>query len=74
MAIFGFIFINNFSEATEKLDGKLINYVNIIAGIVHESVENYQGKVNKSLGDAFLIVWKFPEDSLKWGKNDISLY
>lgn len=35
--------------------------VNTIAEIVHFEVNRYGGSSNKNLGDAFLLVWKFPE-------------
>jgi len=39
-------------------------FVNSIADIVHRFVDKYQGQANKNIGDAFLLVWKFPEDEI----------
>jgi class 3 adenylate cyclase len=36
-------------------------YVNEIAEIVHGIVDKYSGAANKNIGDAFLLVWKYPE-------------
>ena len=40
-------------------------FVNEIGEIVHGIVDRYQGAANKNIGDAFLLVWKFDEDSIK---------
>lgn len=37
-------------------------YVNEIAEIVHGTCDNYFGQTNKNIGEAFLIVWKYPEN------------
>lgn len=39
----------------------MLKFVNVIAEIVHFEVNRYGGSSNKNLGDAFLLVWKFPE-------------
>ena len=40
--------------------------VNAVAEIVHSQVDKYGGSVNKNIGEAFLLVWKFrdPQDFL----------
>ena len=38
-------------------------FVNEIGEIVHGVTDRYQGAANKNIGDAFLLVWKFDEDS-----------
>ena len=38
-------------------------FVNEIGEIVHGVVDRYQGAANKNIGDAFLLVWKFDDDS-----------
>lgn len=38
-------------------------FVNEIAEIVHGIVDQFAGAANKNIGDAFLVVWKYPEDS-----------
>jgi class 3 adenylate cyclase len=35
-------------------------FVNEVAHIVHSTVHSHNGAVNKNIGDAFLLVWKFP--------------
>lgn len=37
-----------------------MEFVNSIAHIVHTSVSLHGGSPNKNIGDAFLLVWKFP--------------
>lgn len=38
-------------------------FVNIIGQIVHRSVHEHNGKANRNLGDAFLLVWKLPQNT-----------
>lgn len=40
-----------------------MNFVNDISDIVHHTVHSLQGQPNKNIGEAFLIVWKFPEQN-----------
>jgi class 3 adenylate cyclase len=61
VAIFGFCDIRNFTDATEVLQTKVMNFVNEIAAIVHGVVNRCAGSANKNIGDAFLLVWKFKE-------------
>ena len=44
-------------------------FVNEIGEIVHGVVDKYQGAANKNIGDAFLLVWKFDEDSILTDKE-----
>ena len=37
-------------------------FVNEIAEIVHGTVDKYLGSANKNIGDAFLLVWKYPNE------------
>ena len=39
-----------------------MEFVNTIAKIVHLEVHVHGGSANKNIGDAFLLVWKFPHD------------
>jgi class 3 adenylate cyclase len=39
-------------------------FVNEIAEIVHGIVDRYSGAANKNIGDAFLLVWKYPEEDV----------
>jgi class 3 adenylate cyclase len=50
--------VNNFSTATEVLQGKVMTFVNQIAEIVHGVVDEYHGAANKNNGDTFLVVWR----------------
>ena len=62
MAIFGFCDIRNFTDATEVLQEGVMVFVNEIAEIVHGIVDRFSGAANKNIGDAFLLVWKFPKE------------
>ena len=59
--IFGFCDIRNFTDATEVLQEEVMIFVNQIAEIVHSIAYLYSGSPNKNVGDAFLLVWKFPQ-------------
>lgn len=61
VAIFGFCDIRQFTDATEVLQEGVMEYVNSIGEIVHGEVSMHGGSANKNIGDAFLLVWKFPE-------------
>lgn len=39
-----------------------MSYVNEIASLVHGIVDIMTGATNKNIGEAFLFVWKFPEN------------
>ena len=60
VAIFGFCDIRNFTDVTEVLQEQVMEFVNTIAAIVHREVHMHGGAANKNIGDAFLLVWKFP--------------
>ena len=64
LAIFGFCDIRHFTDVTEVLEEEVMVYVNSIANIVHEVTDKYLGQPNKNIGDAFLIVWKFPSNDI----------
>ena len=61
-AIFGFCDIRQFTDATEVLQEGIMEFVNSIAKIVHMEVALHGGSANKNIGDAFLLVWKFPKN------------
>eukprot|EP00891_Asterochloris_glomerata_P009900 jgi/Astpho2/9900/e_gw1.00152.86.1_t len=61
VAIFGFCDIRNFTDTTEVLQEDIMEFVNSIADIVHTEVALHGGSPNKNIGDAFLLVWKFPK-------------
>ena len=61
-AIFGFCDIRRFTDATECLKEDVMMYVNEIAAIVHSQVAACDGNPNKNIGDAFLLVWRLPQE------------
>ena len=62
LAIFGFCDIRQFTDATEVLQEEVMEFVNSIASVVHSEVARHGGSANKNIGDAFLLVWKFPPE------------
>lgn len=58
LAFFGFCDIRDFTSLTEALQSQVVKLVNGIAQVVHETVHQHHGGPNKSIGDAFFIVWK----------------
>lgn len=69
--IFGFCDIRNFTDATEELQESVMVFVNEIAQIVHSIVDRFSGAANKNIGDAFLLVWKFPEELIVEDKGNV---
>jgi len=63
-AVYGFCNIRQFDETTEMLEGDIMQFVNKIASIVHNTVDEFCGNPNKNIGEAFLTVWKFPESEI----------
>lgn len=57
-AIFGFCDIRHFNLVTEVLKEQTMVFVNQVAAIVHEVVDQHLGAPNKNLGQAFLLVWQ----------------
>ena len=62
VAIFGFCDIRQFTDTTEVLQEGVMEFVNTIGKIVHMEVHLHGGSANKNIGDAFLLVWKFPKE------------
>eukprot|EP00300_Choanocystis_sp_HF-7_P016135 c19312_g1_i1.p1 GENE.c19312_g1_i1~~c19312_g1_i1.p1 ORF type:complete len:871 (+),score=183.47 c19312_g1_i1:1-2613(+) len=58
-AVFGFCDIRNFTDCTEELEGECVSFVNAIAGIISNELVKSNGHINKNIGDAFLMVWKY---------------
>lgn len=73
MAIFGFCDIRGFADATEALEEDVMKFVNQIAEIVHSECDLHQGSSNKNLGEAFLMVWKFPRDDIDSFDEELSI-
>ena len=69
MCIFGFCDIRRFTDATEVLQEGVMLFVNEIGEIVHGIVDRFQGAANKNIGDAFLLVWKFDDDSQEFNEE-----
>ena len=63
--VFGFIIINSFAETTEALQTDIMLYLNQIAETVHATIDKYLGATNKNIGEAFLVLWKFPENDVE---------
>ncbi|EGR33596.1 hypothetical protein IMG5_048380 [Ichthyophthirius multifiliis] len=73
-AIYGICDIRNFTDATEVLQEDVMLFVNNIGEIVHSMVDRYMGAANKNIGDAFLLVWKIPEDKYSFVSDNIIKY
>ena len=56
--IVGFCDIHHFEDVLQSLSQDVLIFVNIIASIVHSSVEHWGGQCNKNLGNAFVIIWR----------------
>lgn len=71
-AIFGFCILDDFVESTEALGVDIMSYVNQVAEITHSMVDRYGGFVNKNIGEAFVLVWKFhnPDEIEAMEEND----
>ena len=67
IGIFGFCDIRQFTDTTEILQEEVMVFVNEIAQVVHGETHEYLGDPNKNIGDAFLLVWKFPENEIYTG-------
>ena len=59
--IFGFCDIRSFTNCTEVLQEECILFVNSIAAIVSDECTRSLGAINKNIGDAFLMVWKWED-------------
>jgi class 3 adenylate cyclase len=56
VAVFGFCDIRRFTDTTEVLQEGVMEFVNVIAHLVHTAVAARGGAANKNIGDAFLLV------------------
>jgi class 3 adenylate cyclase len=66
-------FKRNFTDTTEVLQEGIMVFVNEIAEIIHSRVDYFSGAPNKNVGDAFLLVWKFPKDYITEEGDNITL-
>ena len=48
-------------------------FVNEIGEIVHALVDSFAGAANKNIGDAFLLVWKLPDEDTQWSTEENNL-
>ena len=69
VAFFGFCDIRNFTDTTEILQEEVMLFVNEIGEIVHAIVDSFAGAANKNIGDAFLLVWKLPDEDTHWDES-----
>jgi hypothetical protein len=69
LAIIGFCDIHHFADVTKILQTKIMKFVNEIAEITHTVVDQNQGQVNKNIGEAFLLIWKFEDEHYYKSKN-----
>jgi class 3 adenylate cyclase len=65
ICLFGFCDIRFFASATEELREGVLKFVNDVAEILHFNIDKYGGSCNKNLGDAFLVLWKFPNEEIE---------
>lgn len=72
-AIIGFCDIRYFTDITEILEERVMMFVNEVAEIVHTTVNSFEGAINKNIGEAFLMVWKFPDDILRMEKDQVEI-
>lgn len=49
-------------------------FVNNIGGVVHNMVDRFLGAANKNIGDAFLLVWKLPDDKVDISEDNTIEY
>jgi class 3 adenylate cyclase len=56
--VYGYCQIQDFTMTTEVLQQKTMVFVNQVAEIVHNIVDEHLGAANKNLGEAFLLVWR----------------
>ena len=69
VAFFGFCDIRQFTDTTEILQEEVMVFVNEIGEIVHSVVDSYAGAANKNIGDAFLLVWKLPDEDTEYNSK-----
>ena len=62
--IVGFCDIHHFDDCLLALNKDILIFVNTIAEVVHHNVTKWGGQCNKNLGNAFVIVWRIPDESV----------
>ena len=56
--------IRDFQSMLDPLGSSVLEFVNLVASIIHKNVYNHLGYGNKNLGSTFLLVWRFHSDEL----------
>jgi class 3 adenylate cyclase len=56
--VFVYAQIDNYTEIMASLGESAIQYINLVASIVHRSVHVYYGAANKNTGSSFLLAWR----------------
>ena len=76
LAIFGFCGVDKFEDINECIQDvnfciqEILSYVNDLADIAHNTVDAMIGDPNKNIGEAFLMVWKFPVECIDKSDHD----
>ena len=60
VSIFGFCSLKRMDKLITQLETGVMGFINQVAELVHEEVYTHCGSPNKNIGEAFLLVWKFP--------------
>lgn len=68
--VFGFCNIRGFAQINKSLGSQVLEFVNLIAEILHTNVHLHLGSTNKNIGDVFLLVWKFKNSELIYESGD----
>eukprot|EP00300_Choanocystis_sp_HF-7_P005793 c14273_g1_i2.p1 GENE.c14273_g1_i2~~c14273_g1_i2.p1 ORF type:complete len:450 (+),score=119.63 c14273_g1_i2:230-1579(+) len=58
-AVYAFCDIRNFTDSCEVLQTDCVSFVNSVAAVVADECTQTFGAINKNIGDAFLIVWRY---------------
>ena len=56
--VFVYAQIDNYTKIMSSLKESAIQYINMVASIVHKSVHTYYGAANKNTGSSFLLAWR----------------
>ncbi len=62
--VFVYAQIDNYTEIMASLGESAIQYINLVANIVHRSVHVYYGAANKNTGSSFLLAWRISDGEI----------
>eukprot|EP00943_MAST-04B_sp_MAST-4B-sp1_P002679 g2679.t1 len=62
--VFVYAQIDNYTEIMASLGESAIQYINLVASIVHRSVHVYYGAANKNTGSSFLLAWRIGDGDI----------